>query len=132
MEVAQQLCAGLGAAHGSGVLHRDLKPANVMIDGKGRARITDFGLAIPASEANRQSGTAGTLGYLAPELLDGAAPSVQSDLYALGLVLYELFTGKRRLMPPTWSSSIEGKPKLSPNRRPAWSRISTPRSSAQF
>jgi serine/threonine protein kinase len=95
VEVAQQLCAGLAAAHGSGVLHRDLKPANVMIDGKGRARITDFGLAIPASEANRKSGTAGTLGYLAPELLDGGAPSVQSDLYALGLVLYELFTGKK-------------------------------------
>lgn len=95
VEVAQQLCAGLAAAHGSGVLHRDLKPANVMIDGKGRARITDFGLAIPASEAHRKSGTAGTLGYLAPELLDGGAPSVQSDLYALGLVLYELFTGKK-------------------------------------
>jgi serine/threonine protein kinase len=95
VEVAQQLCAGLAAAHGSGVLHRDLKPANVMIDGKGRARITDFGLAIPASEADRKSGTAGTLGYLAPELLDGGAPSVQSDLYALGLVLYELFTGKK-------------------------------------
>ena len=95
VEVAQQLCAGLAAAHRSGVLHRDLKPSNVMIDGQGRARITDFGLAIAAGEASDKTGPAGTPGYLAPELLDGAAPSVQSDLYALGLVLYELFTGKR-------------------------------------
>ena len=95
VEVAQQLCAGLAAAHRSGVLHRDLKPSNVMIDGKGRARITDFGLAIAASEADQQTRPAGTPGYLAPELLDGAAPSIRSDLYALGLVLYELFTGKK-------------------------------------
>ena len=95
VEVAQQLCSGLAAAHRSGVLHRDLKPSNVMIDGKGRARITDFGLAIAATEADSKSGPAGTPGYLAPELLSGSAPSVQSDLYALGLVLYELFTGKK-------------------------------------
>ena len=95
IEIAQQLCSGLAAAHRSGVLHRDLKPSNVMIDGKGRARITDFGLAIAAVEADRQSGPAGTPGYLAPELFNGSAPSVQSDVYALGLVLYELFTGKR-------------------------------------
>jgi serine/threonine-protein kinase len=95
VEVAQQLCAGLAAAHHSGVLHRDLKPANVMIDGKGRARITDFGLAVAAAEADNKSGPAGTPGYLAPELFAGAAPSVQSDLYGLGLVLYELFTGKK-------------------------------------
>ena len=68
VEVAQQLCAGLAAAHHSGVLHRDLKPANVMIDGKGRARITDFGLAVAAEEADKKSGPAGTPGYLAPEL----------------------------------------------------------------
>ncbi len=95
VEIAQQLCAGLAAAHRSGVLHRDLKPANVMIDGRGIARITDFGLAIAAAEADNKSGPAGTPGYLAPELFEGQPASVQSDLYALGLVLYELFTGKR-------------------------------------
>ena len=95
VEVAQQLCAGLAAAHRAGVLHRDLKPANVMLDGKGRARITDFGLAIAASESGHKASPAGTPGYVAPELFDGAPPSVQSDLYALGLVFYELFTGKR-------------------------------------
>jgi hypothetical protein len=95
VEVAQQLCAGLAAAHRSGVLHRDLKPANVMIDGNGRARITDFGLAIASSEAGHGDKTVGTPGYFAPELLHGQSPSVQSDIYALGLVLYELFTGKK-------------------------------------
>ena len=101
VEVAQQLCGGLAAAHRSGVLHRDLKPSNVMIDGMGRARITDFGLAIAATEARQETGPAGTPGYLAPELLEGAGPSVQSDLYALGLVLYELFTGKRAFQAST-------------------------------
>jgi predicted Ser/Thr protein kinase len=95
VEVAQQLCAGLAAAHASGVLHRDLKPSNVMLDGKGRARITDFGLAIAETDADREKIPAGTPGYLAPELFSGARPSVQSDLYALGLILYELFTGKK-------------------------------------
>src|SRR5262245_47839225 len=95
VEIAKQLCAGLAAAHHSGVLHRDIKPSNVMIDGKGHARITDFGLAIVALDASEEAEPGGTPGYVAPELLDGAAPSVQSDLYAAGLVLYELFTGKR-------------------------------------
>jgi serine/threonine-protein kinase len=99
VEIAQELCSGLAAAHRSGVLHRDLKPSNVMIDGKGRARITDFGLAIVAADAD-QTKPAGTPGYVAPELFSGAAPSVQSDLYALGLVLYELFTGKKAFDAP--------------------------------
>ncbi|MGO8796850.1 MAG: serine/threonine-protein kinase [Candidatus Sulfotelmatobacter sp.] len=94
VEVAQQLCAGLAAAHAAGVLHRDLKPSNVMLDGKGRARITDFGLATALDHAAGEQ-PAGTPGYMAPELLKGASPTVQSDIYALGLVLYEVFTGKR-------------------------------------
>ncbi|MEO8520093.1 MAG: protein kinase [Acidobacteriota bacterium] len=92
-ELARQLCAGLAAAHDRGVLHRDLKPANVMIDGEGQVRITDFGLAAIAGAGGQP--LAGTPGYMAPELLTGAPASVQSDIYALGLVLYELFTGKR-------------------------------------
>jgi serine/threonine protein kinase len=122
VEIAQQLCAGLAAAHRSGVLHRDLKPTNVMIDGKGRARITDFGLAIATSEADRQTGPAGTPGYLAPELLDGAAPSIQSDLYTLGLVLYELFTGKKAFDASSLPSFTASKPKPIRRHRRASSR----------
>lgn len=96
VEIARQLCAGLAAAHDAGVLHRDLKPANVMIDGRGRARIADFGIAAIAREA-RSSGVAGTPSYMAPELLQGREATVRSDIYALGLVLYELFTGKRAI-----------------------------------
>jgi serine/threonine-protein kinase len=93
LDIARQLCAGLAAAHEAGILHRDLKPANVMLDGRGRVRITDFGLAV-AADSSRQS-QAGTPAYMAPEQLEGRVATSRSDLYALGLVLYELFTGKR-------------------------------------
>ena len=93
LEIARQLCAGLAAAHERGVVHRDLKPANVMIDGTGRARITDFGLAGITGESLR----AGTPAYMAPEQLAGNQVTALSDIYALGLVLYEIFTGKRAL-----------------------------------
>ncbi|MFN0150257.1 MAG: serine/threonine-protein kinase [bacterium] len=95
MEIARQICLGLAAAHESGMLHRDLKPANIMIDGRGRVRITDFGLAGLADELAREVGVVGTPAYMAPEQLAGGRVSVRSDLYALGLVLYEIFTGKR-------------------------------------
>jgi len=93
VQLARQICAGLAAAHDQGVLHRDLKPANVMIDGRGRARITDFGLAILAGDVTRKDVGAGTPAYMAPEQLQGTSVTVQSDIYALGLVLYEIFTG---------------------------------------
>ena len=95
IQIARQLCAGLAAAHDTGVLHRDLKPANVMIDGRGRARITDFGLAAVAEEIGGGEILAGTPAYMAPEQLAGRGVSVRSDIYSLGLVLYELFTGKK-------------------------------------
>jgi serine/threonine-protein kinase len=92
LAITRDICGGVAAAHERGVIHRDLKPANVMIDGGGRARVTDFGLAVAGERA---TDSAGTPAYMSPERLAGEAASVASDLYALGLVLYEVFTGRR-------------------------------------
>ncbi|MFL6276420.1 MAG: serine/threonine-protein kinase, partial [Blastocatellia bacterium] len=83
VEMARQLCAGLATAHEEGVLHRDLKPANVMIDGKGRVRITDFGLAGFAEQIKGREVLAGTPAYMAPEQLAGKEVTTRSDIYAL-------------------------------------------------
>src|SRR6266513_4122073 len=93
VEIARQLCAGLAAAREHGVVHRDLKPANVMIDGEGNVRITDFGIA--ALEGDTSAMHAGTPQYMAPEQLRGDPASVKTDIYALGLILFEIFTGRR-------------------------------------
>jgi hypothetical protein len=95
IEIARQLCAGLAVAHEHGVLHRDLKPSNVMLDDRGKVRIMDFGLAGVASEIQGSEISSGTPAYMAPEQLAGKEVTVQSDIYSLGLVLYEIFTGKR-------------------------------------
>ena len=93
IEVARQICSGLAAAHERGGIHRDFKPANVMLDSAGKVRITDFGLAGASGEVLR----AGTPAYMAPEQISGAEVTARSDIYALGLVLYEVFTGQRAL-----------------------------------
>ncbi len=95
LDIARQLCAGLAAAHGKGVLHRDMKPANIMLDGRGQVVITDFGLAGVAGQIQGLEVRSGTPAYMSPEQLAGKEVSTRSDIYALGLVLYEIFTGKR-------------------------------------
>ena len=99
MEIARQLCAGVAAAHDKGVIHRDLKPANIMFDGQGHVRITDFGLA-GVSEQIRDV-RSGTPAYMSPEQISGKEVSARSDIYALGIVLHELLTGKRPPLEPS-------------------------------
>jgi serine/threonine-protein kinase len=94
LDVARQLCAGLTAAHERGVLHRDLKPANVMLDGRGRVRITDFGIAVLGGARQGAELWAGTPAYMSPEQLEGEEATARSDIYSLGLILYEVLTGK--------------------------------------
>jgi serine/threonine-protein kinase len=95
LDIARRLCAGLAAAHDKGVIHRDLKPANIMIDRRGEVLITDFGLARLRREVGHAEARSGTPAYMAPEQLQGQRVSVRSDIYSLGLVFYELFSGRR-------------------------------------
>src|ERR1039458_3439341 len=95
VETGRKLCAGLAAAHDRGVIHRDLKPQNIMINKRGEVVIMDFGLAAIANELTGAEARNGTPAYMSPEQIKGAVVTARSDIYALGLVLYELFTGKR-------------------------------------
>jgi predicted Ser/Thr protein kinase len=95
VEAARHLCSGLAAAHDRGVIHRDLKPQNIMMNKRGEVVIMDFGLAAIASELTGAEARYGTPAYMSPEQIKGAGVTAKSDIYALGLVLYELFTGKR-------------------------------------
>jgi serine/threonine-protein kinase len=114
LDIARQLAAGLRVAHEHGVLHRDLKPANIMIDGHGRVRITDFGIAIVGGDETSQTEIAGTPTYMAPEQFAGKGASVRSDIYALGLILYELYCGKRVFTADTIPELREQKLSLTP------------------
>src|ERR1700682_4451311 len=106
LDIARQLCAGLAAAHTKGVLHRDLKPANIMLDGRGQVVITDFGLAGIADQIVGNEIRSGTPAYMAPEQLAGKEVSTRSDIYSLGLVLYEVFTGKRAFSASTLAELV--------------------------
>jgi serine/threonine-protein kinase len=107
IQLARQICAGLNAAHDAGVLHRDLKPANIMIDGDGNARILDFGLAGLSEELPQSELAAGTPAYMAPEQLEGKEQTVKTDIYSLGLVLYELFTSRKAFEAKTLADLLE-------------------------
>ncbi len=95
IELGRQIALGLDAVHEEGFVHRDLKPANVMLDGRGRAKITDFGLAVGTGEASGADAHAGTPAYQAPEQLAGEGVSERTDIYAFGVLLQELLTGRR-------------------------------------
>ncbi len=91
-----QTLEGLQHAHEKGILHRDIKPANLMLTKDGKVKLMDFGIArmIGSQRMTRADRVVGTLEYMAPELLDGSEPTVQSDLYAIGVLMYELLSGK--------------------------------------
>src|SRR5271154_4765161 len=92
--MAQQICSGLKEAHAQGIVHRDLKPENVMIDAQGNVKIMDFGIARSMEAGTRLTGSmVGTPAYMAPEQVAGKPVDYRTDIYSLGLMLYEMFTG---------------------------------------
>lgn len=124
--IAGQVATALAAAHSVGVIHKDIKPSNVLItperDGRPRARLTDFGIGLltdpdraPVTmlgftrfETAGSGSAAGTRLYLAPELIEGKIPSIQSDIYALGILLFQLVVGDlSRALAPGWEREIE-------------------------
>ena len=101
MAIAEQVCEGLAAAHRLGVIHRDLKPANIMIDGEGSARIMDFGLArsVQGDDTTVRGMILGTPRYMAPEQTAGMGGDRRTDIYAVGVILFEMLTGVAPLGP---------------------------------
>ena len=94
IDLAQQMCSGLKEAHAQGIVHRDLKPENVMIDARGNVKIMDFGIARSMETLTRMTGAmVGTPAYMAPEQVSGKPVDYRTDIYSLGLILYEVFTG---------------------------------------
>jgi len=106
IDIFRQICEGLQAAHEMGVIHRDLKPQNILIDGRGRVAIGDFGLAksLDLASLTEAGKVIGTPHYMSPEQVKGTALDQRSDLYSLGIILYEMLTGT---VPFTGSSAYE-------------------------
>jgi serine/threonine protein kinase/Flp pilus assembly protein TadD len=94
--IARQICEGLAEAHRQGIVHRDLKPSNIMIDRNGNVRILDFGIArsMETEEMTRTGAMIGTPEYMSPELVDGRKADARSDIYSLGIILYEMVSGR--------------------------------------
>ena len=93
-DLALQICSGLKEAHAQGIVHRDLKPENIMIDAQGNVKIMDFGIARSMEAVTRMTGSmVGTPAYMAPEQVAGKPVDYRTDIYSLGLILYEMFTG---------------------------------------
>ncbi len=98
LHIARQLCRGLQAAHAQAVLHRDIKPENMIIEATGNTKLMDFGIAQPIQRQktgqSRDGSIVGTPYYLAPEQVEGTEPDIRADIYAVGVVLFEIFTGE--------------------------------------
>ena len=118
IQFARQLCAGLAAAHEQGVLHGNLKPGNVMIEGRGHVRMTDFALAAVIHDWVSEATLVGAAAYMSPEQLRRVPASVQSDIYSLGLVLYEVFAGEQAYPSASHTDVDHHYHDSSPPRRP--------------
>src|ERR1700753_564042 len=97
LSIVEQLCAGLGYAHGHGVVHRDVKPANVLVRPDGRVTIVDFGIARLADQSQKLTKTdalLGTFHYISPERLKGEDSDGRADIWSVGVMLYEMLTGE--------------------------------------
>ena len=96
VQIGRQICAALHEAHTQGIVHRDLKPENVMLDKSGNVKVMDFGIArlLDASVTATAGGIIGTPAYMAPEQAEGKTVDARTDIYAVGLILYEIFTGR--------------------------------------
>lgn len=102
LDWAGQICDGLREAHAQGVVHRDLKPENILIDNRGQVKVMDFGIARSLEPDATQTGNViGTPAYMAPEQAEGKAVDQRTDIYSLGLIFYEMFTGRQALTAET-------------------------------
>jgi len=108
LSLTAQICEGLQAAHEAGVVHRDIKPTNIIIDSHGRVKIVDFGLAAVkgADPLTKTGSTMGTIGYMSPEQVRGEDLDQRSDLFSLGVVLYELITGRAPFSADTEAATL--------------------------
>ena len=95
LDVFEPLMSALAAAHSAGVLHRDIKPENVLLSDDGKVKLSDFGLARPISAQTQTGGIVGTVAYLSPELVSRGIADARSDVYAAGIMLFELLTGRQ-------------------------------------
>src|SRR5207248_1612179 len=104
IDVIVPVLVALGFAHGEGVLHRDVKPANILVGEDGRVKVTDFGIAkaaFAAHDLTRTGSVLGTVRYVSPEQVQGGPLDARSDLYAVGVILYEALTGRAPFLAET-------------------------------
>jgi eukaryotic-like serine/threonine-protein kinase len=108
--IARQLCIGVGMLHDQGLVHRDIKPSNVLLAANGKVKLGDYGLIISAEDdepITREFSIAGTLLYLAPEVLEGSVPDHKSDVYALGLTILFMLLGDLPMFGNSFSASVQ-------------------------
>jgi serine/threonine protein kinase/beta-lactam-binding protein with PASTA domain len=95
IELMEAVLDGLDAAHRAGIIHRDIKPENILLSNEGRIKLSDFGLARSVDNRTEAKDVLGTVGYMAPELVTGGLATKATDVYACGIMLYEMLTGRR-------------------------------------